>query len=206
MADGFILNNQRDVVDLLKMVQLFRAKGWLNGVAMPSEMGLIQNVPSLLYLKNDAGAEIPAYGCVQITGTEEIGDQNYLVADQPADNDGSAGWFLFNGPEPIADGELGVAQPGPVVRAFKNSGTITAGEKWQPVASQWYIEQDNDGLFVAAGADDIATDVLKVIAYGGVGSGTGSGGIVDLRLNGNELQYTFDNVTWTTWHTATTCP
>lgn len=30
-------------------------------------------------------------------------------------------------------------------------------------------------------------------------------GIIDLRLSGNDLQYTFDGTTWTTWTTATTC-
>jgi hypothetical protein len=31
-------------------------------------------------------------------------------------------------------------------------------------------------------------------------------GIINLRLSGNNLQYTFDGTTWTTWHTGTTCP
>jgi len=31
-------------------------------------------------------------------------------------------------------------------------------------------------------------------------------GIVDLRLSGNDLQYTYDGTNWNTWHTATTCP
>lgn len=31
-------------------------------------------------------------------------------------------------------------------------------------------------------------------------------GIVDLRLSGNDLQYTYDGTNWSTWHTASTCP
>lgn len=31
-------------------------------------------------------------------------------------------------------------------------------------------------------------------------------GIIDLRLSGNDLQYTYDGTNWNTWHTATTCP
>jgi len=30
--------------------------------------------------------------------------------------------------------------------------------------------------------------------------------IIDLRLSGNNLQYTKDGVNWVTWHTATECP
>lgn len=31
-------------------------------------------------------------------------------------------------------------------------------------------------------------------------------GIIDLRLNGANLQYTYDGVTWNTWETTTVCP
>jgi hypothetical protein len=34
----------------------------------------------------------------------------------------------------------------------------------------------------------------------------GPRGIINIRLSGSELQYTHDGITWTTWHTATTCP
>ena len=30
-------------------------------------------------------------------------------------------------------------------------------------------------------------------------------GIIDLRLSGNDLQYTYDGTNWNTWTTATTC-
>ena len=165
---------------ILETVRQVRASGILQQsarrAAIESQRGL--------YFTNVSGEEIPAWACMQITGTEEIGGQNFLQADQPADNDGSAGWFVFNGPFPVADGNEGYAQVGPVYRGYKSSGTVTGGDKWQPVASQWYIEQDNAGIFICAGADDIDDDVLKVFQPSGSGGGssqsffiTPSGGI-----------------------------
>lgn len=150
-----------------------------------------------IYLKNaEASTAIPPYACVQITGTTEDGGQNYLNAKKPADNTGAAGFFLFNGHTEIEDDGFGTAQHGPIYRAFKNSGTITAGEMWRPTASQWYLSQDDAGMFQVAGADDIDDDVLKVKGLQ----------ITDLRLSGNNLQLTFNGTDWHTWHTASTCP
>lgn len=153
---------------VLETVRQIRASGMLQQTGkrrtMPPQAGI--------YFTNVAGEEIPAWACVQITGTSEIGGQNFLEADKPADSDGSAGWFCFNGPYAVADGEEGYAQVGPVYRGYKNAGTVTGGDRWQPVASQWYIEQDNAGIFICAGADDIDTDVLKVFIPSGTSGGS----------------------------------
>lgn len=155
---------------VLETVQQIRASGILSmakkAKAVPPANGI--------YFTNVAGEEIPAWACMQITGTDEIGGQNFLQADKPADNDGTAGWFVFNGPYAVADGEEGYAQVGPVFRGYKNAGTVTGGDKWQPVSGQWYIEQDNAGIFICAGADDIDEDVLKVFMPSGTGSSGGS--------------------------------
>ena len=119
--------------------------------------------PSKLYVHNGSGETIPAWACMQVTGTEELGGQNYLVVDKPTDVIGTTGEFVFNGPESIADGEDGLAQNGPVLRGYKNTGTITAGERWSPTSGQWYLSQDDSGVFTACGADDIDGDVLKVV-------------------------------------------
>lgn len=264
---------------LVTIARLYKQTGFVTGMGRGIS-ALLEDPPVPYYVHNDSGEEIPPYACMQVTGTEEIGGQNYLLVDKPADTTGDAGSFLFNNHRAIADNEEGIAQFGPVVRAFKNTGTVTAGEHWLPVANQWYIAQDDGGPFVAAGADDIDDDVLKVftntpgsgggenikIAYAASGiaarsatfvyagscteykiTGTGTTrtlatntatfdvfnldlkaipagtffiaeqehitgvwiakhpAIINLRLSGNNLQYTYDNDTWTTWHTGTTC-
>lgn len=129
-------------------------------------------LPPPAYFHNASGGEIPPYACLQVTGTEEIDGQNYLVVDQPADTDGTSGGYVFNGPEAVADNEEGKYQEAQVVRAYKDTGTVTGGEKWSPVVSQWYIAQDDAGPFICCGADDVDTDVLKVFTQS-VGNSTG---------------------------------
>lgn len=127
-------------------------------------------VGSPVKFTNNSGETIPAYACIQITGTEEQGGINYLVADKPADTDGTAGWYLFNGAREVASDAEGVAQLPPVMRGYKNTGTITGGDRWRPTAGQWYLTQDDSGIFVAAGADDVEDDVLRVMEIGGSGN------------------------------------
>lgn len=166
MSDGTVFD-ERTAADLIKIVRHFRRTG-LIGDGM-SGMSAVLNPPTPYYVHNDSGETIPAYACMQVTGTEEIGDQNFLLVDKPVDTNGDAGSFLFNGPREIADNEEGIAQFGPVVRAFKDTGTVTAGEHWIPVSGQWYIAQDDAGQFVAAGLDDVEDDVLRVFMPGGEG-------------------------------------
>jgi hypothetical protein len=120
------------------------------------------------HVHNDSGEEIPAYACMQVTGTEELYEQTYLLVDKPADTDGTAGWFVFNGPNAIATGDEGTIQKGPVYRGFKNVGTASGGESWQPVVGQWYIESGGS-QFVAAGDDNVDDDVVRVFIPGGGG-------------------------------------
>lgn len=171
-----------------EMLQAFRtlqASGLLRPGVVES---LIRGGPLMtttpVYVTNVSGETIPAYACMQVTGTAEIGDQNYLQVSKPADTDGTAGAFVFNGPREIPSTEQGVAQYSyaRIVRAYKNTGTVTAGDKWQPVSGQWYIEQDDNGQFTACGEDDVDTNVLKVALDADAGGGiqfylTPSGGI-----------------------------
>jgi hypothetical protein len=117
---------------------------------------------------------------MQVVGTVEFGGQNYLTVDKPIDGTGTAGWFVFNGPNAIASGDFGVAYDGPLCRMLTDGSTVTAGALWGPVASQWTIAPGGS-LFVAAGEDDIATDVMRGFFKGGGGDtilfATRTGGI-----------------------------
>jgi hypothetical protein len=141
------------------------------------------------HVHNDSGEEIPAYACMQVTGTEELYEQTYLTVDKPADVDGTAGWFVFNGPNPIATGDEGTIQKGPIFRGFKNSGTVTAGDIWGPTSGQWYLSADGS-LCRVFGDDNVDDDVFRFTMTGGAqvklfktpgggigaASGDGSGG------------------------------
>jgi hypothetical protein len=125
--------------------------------------------PAPIYVTNVSGEEIPAYACMQCTGTEVIGNRTYIQVDQPADATGAAGGFLFNSPRAIAIDANGIGFAGPHVRALGDGSTATAGGRWGPAASSWEIEPDASGLFVVIGDDSVATDVVRT--FTGIGGG-----------------------------------
>lgn len=121
--------------------------------------GLRSALGAGLYVRNDSGEEVPAFGVMQITGTAEEGGQNYVTIDKP---DGTTdAHFLFNGPEAIEDGGYGLAQNGPVYRVLTDGGTVATDEGWGAVSGQWYVDADIEGVLVAIGEDDIETDVAR---------------------------------------------
>jgi hypothetical protein len=161
------------------VVDHFTRNGLLNFPARTTSE--LINGPAI-YVRNDDASEAPPYACMQVVGTVEVGGQNYLKVDKPIDGDGTAGWFVFNGPNAIASGDFGRAFDGPLCRMLTDGSTVTAGGLWGPVASQWEIEPGGS-LFIAAGEDDIADDVMRGFFKGGGASGgtglakTPSGGI-----------------------------
>ena len=169
MASGNVFDDatSRDLIAIVRQ--------WRSGklASLGSSLSQPHSFQELLpFVSNDSGEAIPPYACMQVTGTVELGSKNYLVVDKPADTDGSAGAFLFNGPREIADGEEGLAQLGPVLRAIKDTGTVTGGDRWIPVIDEWYIEQDDGGQFICCGDDDVDTNVLKVKGYPSSSSGS----------------------------------
>lgn len=118
-----------------------------------------------IYVLNVSGETIPAYACMQATGTDDLDGQCFIEVDQPADSTGEAGWFLFNGPIAIPDGERGVAHDGPLVRALSSATTGSCG----PVASSWTVAAQSDGMFTAVGADAITTSISKIFVGGATG-------------------------------------
>ena len=168
--------------DIIAVVQYLRQNGF---TITPPGRG-DQRVPEYdyVFVRNDTGEEIPPYACLQVTGAVEHNNQNWLTVKKPADTTGDAGWFVFNGLNPIgtSDSEkYGVAYDGPMVRMLTDGSAVNAGDKWRPTVGAFTIEP-GDGPFIAAGEDDIKPDVMKgfIAASGGGGGGT--------------IEYTIDSV------------
>lgn len=163
-------------------------------------------VQAPIYVKNRSTTlEIPAYGCMQVVGTDEIGGQNYLLVDRPFDySDSVMGPFLLNSPTAIEPEGLGIAQNGPVYRAIKTSGTFTVGTRLNP--SENSFELSKGPLFVYLGDDDVDENIIKVsacetplLAVAGVsGIAANSSGTVTAKApaSGN---WTAGSVTYTAW-------
>jgi hypothetical protein len=168
MADepfGFISDSR--MRQLLADMQLIKSIVLGNQNTQQPQLG-----PAPIYVTNVSGEEIPAYACMQCTGTEVIGNRTYIQVDQPADSTGEAGGFLFNSPRAIAIDANGIGFAGPHVKALGDGSTATSGDKWGPVASAWTVADDADGIFVVIGDDDVATNVVRLFA--GVSGGGGN--------------------------------
>jgi len=119
-----------------------------------------------IYIRNDCDVEIPAFGCVQTTGTVDYGGQNYVTVDKPVDNNGTAGKYLFNSRAPIAVGEYGIAYAGPLVRVLTDGSSVVCGDQWQPVVNSFLLSVGG-AVFTAVGEDDIATDCMRAFVNAG---------------------------------------
>jgi hypothetical protein len=121
------------------------------------------NLPAPIVFRNDSGYEIPPYGCIQVTGTVEIGDQNYLLAGRPISWTGAVvGPFFFNSPRAVPDGEYGNCQPGPVFRTISDGTSLPVGVRVGPIASAFTVGKGC--LYSVLGADDVATNCIRIVS------------------------------------------
>ena len=155
--------NMRTILDVVKYLKA-------SGFVIPAGRMNTQFIPpdAPIYIRNDTGVEIPAFACVQCTGTVEAGGQNYIKVVKPADITATSGGYLFNGIAPIEISGYGIAYDGPLVRMLTNGSTIVCGDGWQPVVGAFTVATGGD-LFSAVGADDIATNVMRafIVPAGG---------------------------------------
>ena len=169
--------------EMLRVYRQLQASGLLGRDTIESIVRRVpRSIETPVFFRNDSGEEVPRYACMQVTGTIESGGQNYCTIDKPVDTDATSGEYIFNGHEAVPAGgstaQYGTSQGGRLVRAIKESGTSTAGEKWNPVIGDWTIEQDDSGRFVMAGDDDIDTDVARVF----IGNGSSGGASIEYEI------------------------
>lgn len=156
MADQeFSQFGDRELGELAAMIRHYRRNGLWSPIGT-SGASAFGSAPVLI--KNTESSTIPAYGCVEVTGTVDE-TQNFVTVKKPTS---SGTVFLFNGHYEIEGNGYGVAQSGPVFRVYKSTGTVTLGNRWAPTPSQYHLTK-GAGAYVVIGTDDIATDVFRVI-------------------------------------------
>lgn len=151
----------REILDAFRRL---KASGLLDK-ARPAEP--LRPIPAPIWVENVSGEEIPAYACMQVTGTVDGGDRTYLEVDKPGDAIGLGGGYVFNGPNAIATGKRGVAHAGPHVRAQGDGSTCTAGQGWAPQKNSWEVTQQDGGDFQAIGDDSLGTNVVRIFTHAG---------------------------------------
>jgi hypothetical protein len=148
----------REYGELAAMIRHYRKNGLWTG---DGESSFTQGPSAGIVVKNTEAEIIPAYGCMEVIGTVEEDGRNYVQVKKPT----STGLlFLFNHHTAIEASGYGTAQSGPVYWVYKNSGTVTHGNRWAPTAGQYYLSLDTSGQYIVAGEDAIAANVFRVIA------------------------------------------
>jgi hypothetical protein len=127
--------------------------------------------PHRVFVRNDSYEDVPAYACMKITGTAEVGGRTTLTIDKPDSTDGE---FVFNSQFSIASGGTGWAYRFGVVVMLGVAPTET-GAQYRPVADMWHIEE-GAGPFVVFGEHNAKPNGL-------IGRFTGvSGGGLTIRF------------------------
>lgn len=143
---------------ILEVVRYMQAAGFISRDGQRGDYS--PKPPTPIYVQNDSGEEIPAYACMQVTGTIESSGQNYLVVNKPVDSTMDDGAYVFNMETPIEIDGNGTATSGPVFRA-KYTGTITPTALYAPTAAQWYLTKNGGGIYRCLGDDDVGTSIGK---------------------------------------------
>jgi hypothetical protein len=169
--------------------------------------------PTPISFVNKGTTAIPAYGCIQIVGTEEIGGRNYLQVTRPFDYSQSVmGPFLLNGPNEVDADDFGTAQWGPIYRAISDGSAYTTGTRFGPLPDAYTVGKGS--VFTYLGEDDVETDCVRLIACetpllaiagsGGIPANSSAEVTAKQPALGN---WTSGSVTYTAWApTATPIP
>lgn len=119
---------------------------------------------------NITDSTIPPYGIVQVIGVEIVNDTlEFIEVGKP---DGTAGEFLFNGPDEVVNGAIGAVQTQTLVRAaYDPTNVPSVGETWGPESGSWLASPNGDPALVIFGQASNAIDRELVIGSAALGGG-----------------------------------
>lgn len=113
--------------------------------------------PHRVFVSNTSGEVIPAYACMEITGTVTVGARTALTVRKPTMITSE---YVFNSQFSIGIGEYGWAyRYGVVVMLGNGTSPTAANVEYTPVVSSWTIAEGS-GPFVVFGTDVDATNAL----------------------------------------------
>lgn len=162
--------------------------------------------------KNASGETIPPFAAMELdyfaesgkSAVELIDNEDVVFRCKKPSSTITAARLVFNSGKPVPAGQFGDMQLDSFAIALADLTTaLSPDDECGPVSGSWYIKKTGAGLFFRSYDSSKAHYVSSTIRTIWV-SPSGSDGITNLRLNGNDLQY-YKNGTWTTWTTGTTC-
>jgi hypothetical protein len=115
----------------------------------PQRKPIDEPSPHRIFVKNESGEEIPAFGCMQITGmVDEVG-RALLTVTKPTN---ACKEYLFNSPYKIEAGGYGWGYSWGVVRMLGTSAGYESCQRYAPQSGSWAVSS-GPGPFLVYGAD-----------------------------------------------------
>ena len=104
-------------------------------------------------IKNASSEEAPAFGIMEITGTELSQKRQTIIKVTKPTAAPFEGLYIINSGSPILPEGYGIGTiVGPAL--VKTLGTPVVGDSWGVDSANWYIETDGDGFFVIGMEED----------------------------------------------------
>jgi len=151
VAPGYTLgeNAVREVAGLFGAMP--RPQFGNRNLSIPSDPGSHYNT-HVMPFRNDSGEEVPAYGCLRITGAVVVDDTLFLTAGKP-NTYGAQYSHRFNGSEPVPVDGYGVCRIGFGVKALyeTSDGTPAFGERWGPRSGTFKLKKHTGGFSILGG-------------------------------------------------------
>jgi hypothetical protein len=108
--------------------------------------------PHRVFVRNDSGETIPAYGCMRITGTATVSGRTVVTVDKP---DGSCTEYMFNSQFAIA--AIGEDSPGLGwgyrfgIVSMLGDAAASFPAAYAPVDGSWEVTEQPGGPFIVFG-------------------------------------------------------
>ena len=162
---------------VLDAVRFLKSQGFLRKDGNKPPQNVPPRTPRLF--RNDTDETVPAYACMQVTGTYESGSQNYFTIQKPEDATAESGPYVFNHHNPVEPGEFGKCHDGVETRSLSTAPAASAGTRFAPSPGSWNVTANPEGMFVHAGPDDLGPNVARIFIYGAGEAGRVDGTLQD---------------------------
>jgi len=195
----------------IKSGQMPKASEW-NAIAESYNAGAIgasgypgRRLPpssGLVWIKNTSGSDRSRFDCMALGATTQTIDVDGQVEVIFSATTASPTGTPVILQEPIANNQYGVGRIFGQTLAKIKQAASASDLQGTPNATNHNLDAGSSGPIKILSAPSTSADSLRPVLIGAASSG-----IIDIRVSGNLLQYTFDGTTWVTWHTAgTECP
>ena len=134
----------------------------------PQRRPLDEPSPHRVFVKNTSGEAIPAFACMQITGTAVYGERTVVNVTKPTTTDGV---YLFNSPYEIAIDAAGWAYRFGVV-VMLGDPPSEVGALYEANPGAWTVVEGS-GPFVVYGDYEITPESTVAAVIGTFSSGNG---------------------------------